>query len=143
MEKATAVDTRIRYAGRRDFDGVVEAFAISDIAIVPSSVEPWGLVVNEALAAGIAVIASDRVGAVDDLVIEGKSGIIFPSGEVDALATAMHQLGNEAALRGQLANEGQRLIAGWNLASAADIMYDCWRKRSASLGNSIENQGFE
>ena len=133
VEKAAAEDTRIRFIGRRNFEGVVEAFAISDIAVIPSSFEPWGLVVNEALAAGTAVIASDRVGSVDDLVIHGTTGIIFPFDDGDTLAALMFQLGRDAVLRGRLVKEGQRLISVWNLASAADIMFDCWRGRSASL----------
>ncbi len=133
VEKAAAEDTRIRFIGRRNFEGVVEAFAISDIAVIPSSFEPWGLVVNEALAAGTAVIASDRVGSVDDLVIHGTTGITFPFDDGDTLAALMFQLGRDAVLRGRLVKEGQRLISVWNLASAADIMFDCWRGRSASL----------
>ena len=49
----------------------------SDILILPSITEPWGLVINEALNAGNAIICSDKVGASGDLVIHKKNGFVF------------------------------------------------------------------
>lgn len=126
VEQAAADDDCVHYAGRRDFDGVIEAFAISDVAVVPSTFEPWGLVVNEALAAGLPVIASNRVGAVDDLVTEGETGMVFPSGDAVALAKAMRRLGEDAALREDLAHSGCKRIVNWNLAATADILHRGW-----------------
>jgi len=55
---------------------------------VPSEREVWGLVVNEALAHGLYVIASDEVGAAGDLV-GPDTGFVYPVGRVDELARAM------------------------------------------------------
>jgi glycosyltransferase involved in cell wall biosynthesis len=126
VEKAAANDHRVRYVGRRGFEGVVEALAVADVSVVPSSFEPWGLVVNEAMAAGLPVIASDRVGAVDDLVVENESGIVFPSGDILALMAAMRRLAEDATLRARLAGSGRRLISTWNLAASADIFHKGW-----------------
>lgn len=57
----------------------------SDVLIVPSRSEPWGLVINEAMAAGNAIIASDKVGSVTDLVIDNYNGKVFQSGNVEDL----------------------------------------------------------
>ncbi len=59
----------------------------ADILVLPSSYEPWGLVVNEAMAAGVIPVVSDRVGAAPDLV-DGV-GEIYPGGDVAALAAAL------------------------------------------------------
>lgn len=65
-------------------------YARSDVIVVPSrGPEAWGLVVNEALAHGARVIASDRVGAADDLVDE-SNGQRFPAGDVAALVQCLH-----------------------------------------------------
>jgi glycosyltransferase involved in cell wall biosynthesis len=59
----------------------------ADILVLPSSHEPWGLVVNEAMATGVLPVVSDRVGAGPDLV-DGV-GEIFPCGDVTALTEAL------------------------------------------------------
>ena len=61
----------------------------ADILVLPSETEPWGLVVNEAMAAGVLPIVSDRVGAAPDLV--AGIGEIYPCGDVDALAGALQR----------------------------------------------------
>ena len=57
----------------------------SDVLILPSRSEPWGLVINEAMAAGNAIIASDKVGSATDLVIDNYNGKVFQSGNVEDL----------------------------------------------------------
>jgi len=63
------------------------ALALGDIFALASDVEPWGLVVNEAMACGLLPVVSDRVGCAPDLV-EGV-GETFPAGDVRALAAAL------------------------------------------------------
>jgi glycosyltransferase involved in cell wall biosynthesis len=62
----------------------------ADILVLPSYHEPWGLVVNEAMAAGALPVVSDRVGAGPDLV--GGIGEIFPCGDVTALTEALRRV---------------------------------------------------
>ena len=57
--------------------------------MLPSRHEPWGLIVNEVMNAGRAVIVSDDVGSQPDLITDGVEGCIFPVGDVDALAIAL------------------------------------------------------
>ena len=58
----------------------------SDILILPSITEPWGLVINEALNAGNAIICSDKVGASGDLVIHKKNGFVFKTENKEQLS---------------------------------------------------------
>src|ERR1019366_8022522 len=75
--------------GREDLR---EVYAAGDVLVVPSIAtrtfrEPWGLVVNEAMNRGLAVIATDAVGAAaGGLVRDGQSGLIVPAGDPLALA---------------------------------------------------------
>ena len=75
-----------------------EMYADADVLVVPSIRtrtfrEPWGLVVNEAMHRGLAIIASDAVGAVaGGLVLDGHNGLVVPAGDSDALAEAMVRL---------------------------------------------------
>lgn len=61
----------------------------ADVLILPSEAEPWGLVVNEAMAAGTIPVVSDHVGAAADLV--NGIGEVYPCGDVKSLANALMQ----------------------------------------------------
>jgi glycosyltransferase involved in cell wall biosynthesis len=89
-----------------------EMYADADVLVAPSIWtrtfrEPWGLVVNEAMNRGLAIIASDAVGAVaGGLVREEHSGLVVAAGEVDALTRAMTRLANDPELRARLGSAG-------------------------------------
>jgi glycosyltransferase involved in cell wall biosynthesis len=84
----------IRFAGFRNQTEMPRFFDLCDVFVLPSRYEPWGLVVNEAMNAGRAVVVSDDVGCQEDLVGEGETGATFPVGNVPALAEALrHVLG--------------------------------------------------
>jgi len=74
-------------------------YAAADSLVLPSdSRETWGLVVNEAMAAGLPVIVSDAAGCSVDLVRQGDNGFTYPCGDVAALAdrlSAIAELGTE------------------------------------------------
>jgi glycosyltransferase involved in cell wall biosynthesis len=70
---------------------LAELFALADVTIVPSRAETWGVTVNESLASGTPVVASEAVGAVDDLVDEGVNGRVFPALDSAALAAVLRQ----------------------------------------------------
>lgn len=64
---------------------LAEYYSLADTFVLPSSFEPWGLVVNEALACKVPVIAANQVGCVDDLIQRGHNGDVYETGDVDAL----------------------------------------------------------
>ena len=68
---------RIHFTGGLPWYKVPEWLAKSDVLVLPSLSEPWGLVVNEAMVCGMPVIVSDRCGCAEDLVKNGKNGFIF------------------------------------------------------------------
>jgi glycosyltransferase involved in cell wall biosynthesis len=115
-----------------------EMYADADVLVAPSIRtrtfrEPWGLVVNEAMNRGLAVIASDAVGAVTGgLVRDGHNGLVVPAGDSDALAQAIVSLATDPELRARLA-----------AAAAQDVRaytHDAWAegfsRALASLGLS-------
>jgi glycosyltransferase involved in cell wall biosynthesis len=79
----------VHAVGFQDREALIELYALADWCAVPSRDEPWGVIVNEALACGCPVIATDAVGAALDLVRNGVDGRIVPSGDVAKLAEAL------------------------------------------------------
>jgi glycosyltransferase involved in cell wall biosynthesis len=64
---------------------MVAAYHVADILVLPSDREPWAVVVQEAMSAGLPVVASDVVGAAHELIEDGRSGRIFQHGDAAAL----------------------------------------------------------
>ena len=64
-------------------------YAAADVVVLPSESETWGLAVNEAMCMARAVIVSDHVGCARDLVASRATGLVFESGNVEALAEAL------------------------------------------------------
>ena len=71
---------------------IPQAYAAADVFVLPSEEEPWGLVVNEAMASGLPVVVCDSVGAWVDLVRDGEYGYVIPAGDAAALAEAMERV---------------------------------------------------
>jgi len=70
-------------------DRLIELYALAQWTVVPSRREPWGVVVNEALACGCPVIVTDVVGSGVDLVLDGVNGRVVQAGAPAALAAAL------------------------------------------------------
>lgn len=75
----------IEYAGFHDPEDLPQFFERADIFVLPSRYDGWGVVVNQALGAGLPIVCSDAVGAAVDLVDQGINGAIVPAGDADAL----------------------------------------------------------
>ena len=88
-ERAESEGLPVAFTGFVNQSALPAHYAAMDCLVVPSASESWGLVVNEAMAAGRPVILSDRVGCVPDLVIEGETGFSYPMGDVAALTDRM------------------------------------------------------
>jgi glycosyltransferase involved in cell wall biosynthesis/peptidoglycan/xylan/chitin deacetylase (PgdA/CDA1 family) len=77
--------------------------------------EPWGLVVNEAMAAGLPVVATDAVGAAaGGLVVDGRNGLIVPERDPGPLADALGALIADAHLARRLGEQARRDVAAFD-----------------------------
>jgi glycosyltransferase involved in cell wall biosynthesis len=94
-----AVRARINYAGFQPPAELPATFARADVFVLPSRHDGWGVVVNQALGAGLPVICSDAVGAGHDLIRHEANGLVVPAGDVAALTTALRRLARSADLR--------------------------------------------
>lgn len=72
-------------------DALAAAYGEATALVLPSLSEPWGLVVNEALAYGCPALVSERCGCVPELVIEGRTGAAFDPFSIEAIEKAMRK----------------------------------------------------
>jgi len=93
-------------------------FAACDLFVLPSEEEPWGLIVNEAMAAGLPIVASREVGAVADLVRDGDNGHVFEAGDVAGLADALRPIVTDPERRAAMADRSRAIIEGWSYREA-------------------------
>ena len=102
-------------------------YAAADLFVMPSEREPWGLVLNEAMAAGAVPIVSDAVGAAPDLITNESTGFIFPSGRWDVLRQLTIRIVGDAELR-TFISENARVRAGaYTHQAASDGVVDALR----------------
>ena len=87
--KKNNLASRVRFTGGVGWQTVPDYLAQADVLILPSTSEPWGLVVNEALVCGMPVIVSRRCGCAEDLVQHGQNGFLFDPENRQALAETM------------------------------------------------------
>ena len=105
----------VHLLGFKNQSELPEIYGISDIFVLPSSIEPRGLVTNEAMACGLPIIVSDRTGVWGDgdLVRAGENGFVYPCGDVGALGQAIRRLVTEPGLRERMAARSQEIISGF------------------------------
>lgn len=101
-------------------------YAAADLFVLPSygSGETWGLAINEALCLARPVIVSDLVGCAADLVEPGRNGLVFPAGNVDALADALREALSDRERLTRWGEEGQRLVARYGYAQASRGLFE-------------------
>ena len=80
------------WTGFKQADELAGYYSLGSCFVLPSVVEPWGLVVNEAMASGLPVLISDRCGCAPDLVHEGRNGFTFDPMDEGQLAHYMSSI---------------------------------------------------
>lgn len=123
----------VKLLGGQDWSTVPVYYGICDVLILPSVSEPWGAVVNEAMACGMPVLVSDACGAAHDLVDIGGNGYIFDPNSIEEIVEVMKRcVGNSDGLKrmGDLSSE---IIANYTPENAATQMYEGLHAVSASV----------
>lgn len=117
---ATRNDQQIFFTGwLRDQSELASLMAIASMMVLPSEHEPWGAVVNEAMAAGLPVIASDQVGAAVELIEQGINGFLYPAKDTTELSRIMGQLLAHDVKCRQIGDAAQETVLKMDHAFAA------------------------
>ena len=108
------LDSTVKILGFKNERELREYYAIANLLVLPSKEETFGLVINEAMSARTAIIASDKIGSSKDLVINGINGFIFKSENLESLTTILEKtLSNKETLL-DMAEKSEEIIKDWN-----------------------------
>lgn len=114
----------VLFPGFQQLDELRRYNASAGALVLPSISEPWGLVVNEAMACGLPILASERCGCVSDLVFPGLNGYIFDPRRVDSMAAAMVKMA-ERADRPAMSEASRRIVSFYTPDTWARALVDC------------------
>jgi glycosyltransferase involved in cell wall biosynthesis len=118
--RSLGIHESVRVTGFLNQSEISDAYAVADLFVLPSAIEPWGLVINEAMNFALPIVTTDCVGAAADLVQEGKNGFVVPRHDVDALADRLTRLVTDNALRQRFGSCSLDIISRWSLDAAVN-----------------------
>ncbi len=104
----------VRFCGFRNQSELPRFFDISTVFVLPARHEPWGLVVNEVMNAGRAVIVSDDVGCQPDLITDGVEGCVYPVGDISALVDALKRTLSSPETTAEMGRRALERIKTWS-----------------------------
>ncbi|MDX1548697.1 MAG: glycosyltransferase, partial [Rhodothermales bacterium] len=102
----------------------------------PAHNDQWGLVVNEAMAAGLPVLVSTRAGCAQDLVHDGENGFRFDPADPAALARLLARLAAPETDRAAMGRRSREIIARWSPERFAEGLH-----RAAEAGRDRARRG--
>ncbi len=132
---AAGLGDRVRFSGPQAGAALAGSYGAADVLVLPSRAETYGMVVTEALARGLPVVAAD-VGGVPEALGHGadrvRPGLLVPPGDATALGDALRAWLEDADLRRRLrraARERRESLAGWpaTIAVVAGVIAEAAR----------------
>lgn len=131
------------FAGFQQSDGVRAYFGLASCLVLPSLSEPWGLVVNEAMAAGLPVLVSYRCGCVPELVRPGLNGYVCDPFDVDGLTQLMSVMSSGRVDAKTMSETSKDLVALYTPETWALTFTDCIQQTLASQRRNTESRAWK
>jgi glycosyltransferase involved in cell wall biosynthesis len=123
LRTMAAGSQRIRFAGSLPHEEVLETYGAADAFAFPTTYDVFGLVLVEAMAAGLTVISSNIPGALADLAVEGSNCIVIREPSVEAWCVAIRRIAEDPGLRQRMGIAAANTVRRrWTLEHAAEAM---------------------
>jgi len=121
------IGNAVVFAGFVQRDRLPAYYAMADLLAVPSRTDVWGLVINEALACGLPVAASNAAGATADLIRDGENGYVLPSRNPSAWCECFVRHFADVAAGRDMSAAARTSIQPFSIEHAADAFVDAVR----------------
>jgi glycosyltransferase involved in cell wall biosynthesis len=132
---------RVRFLGFANQTQLPAVYTAADLMVLPSAYDAFGVVVNEAMLCGCPVAASDHVGAARDLIEHGRTGFVYPCGDIEALAAILGQaLGNRAPLFA-MGTAARTRMQSWSPRENIDATVAAIARGVARVGRAAKTSG--
>jgi glycosyltransferase involved in cell wall biosynthesis len=130
VELRERANGRVRFLGQLPREELPALYASADCFVLPSRSEPWGMVLNEAAAAGLPLVATEATGGAYDLIEEGVNGYRVPVDDPAALSAALRRVAESAEWRLAAGVRSRKLTQGYTGEAWAEQV----RELTRSLG---------
>lgn len=129
------VGDKVIFFGRAEYEALPSLYGLAEGFVIPSTSDQWGLVVNEAMAAGLPVLVSSRCGCAPDLVQEGRNGFSFNPEDTEELCALMERLhSTNPGDRREMGRRSQEVVARFSPAAFASGL-------NAAVECALEHRG--
>ena len=116
----------VHFAGFAQRELLPGYYGLADAFVFPTHSDTWGLVVNEAMACGLPVIATSVAGCTADLVEDNRNGFVIPARNVGSLSAAMDRLASDPGLRLQMSRCSRERIRSYSPEACARGMAEAF-----------------
>lgn len=131
-DRCTSQGVEAVFTGFQPADALPRLYPLADVFVFPTLGEPFGMVVNEAMASGLPVIATTTTGEIASRVTDGENGFVVPPGDAVALRERMASLVADPALRRSMGDASRRRVAG----QAPDDWADAFEMATTRIADS-------
>ncbi len=134
--KRLGIVGRVRFLGFLNQSQLPAVYCSADLLVLPSEYEPFGVVVNEAMLCGLPVVTSDQVGAARDLIVTGRTGFVYPVGDVESLAGTLRTILTDQTLLHVMGAAARERIQSWSPERNVDALLGAVETAIALRGTS-------
>jgi glycosyltransferase involved in cell wall biosynthesis len=144
LASSLGIRARVHFIGFANQSQLPAVYSASDLLVLPSHHEPFGVVVNEAMLCGCGAVVSDRAGAAYDLIQAGRTGYVFRCGDVDALAEILSRVLRDRRKLAEMGESARIRMETWSPRENIEALLDAVRassiKKRRSSSESVDLQ---
>jgi glycosyltransferase involved in cell wall biosynthesis len=144
LTRGQRLEDQVLFRGAVDYQELPAFYGLAKAFVHASTTEQWGLVVNEAMAAGLPVLVSQRCGCVSELVKDGNNGFTFDPWKVDEITEKLLQMHSNPLMLQSMSEQSLDLIMNWgperfarNLQRATQLAADYAPLNRMSLSTAV------